>query len=72
MPMEPASDLLAVRRHKLDALRAAGVAPFGEKFEVKGSIGDVVAAFSEGQGHPAPAHSRCPGCARPAGHLIIS
>ena len=49
MPMEPASDLLAVRRHKLDALRAQGVAPFGEKFEVKGSIGDLVAAFSEGE-----------------------
>jgi lysyl-tRNA synthetase class 2 len=47
--MEPASDLLAVRRQKLDALRAAGVAPFGRKFEVEGRIEDVLAAFSEGR-----------------------
>jgi lysyl-tRNA synthetase class 2 len=47
--MEPASDLLAVRRQKLDALRAAGVAPFGTKFEVEGRMEDVVAAFSEGR-----------------------
>ena len=47
--MEPASDLLAVRRQKLDALRAAGVAPFGRKFEVEGRIEDVLAAFSEGK-----------------------
>ena len=49
IPMEPASDLLAVRRQKLDALRAAGVAPFGRKFEVEGRIEDVLAAFSEGK-----------------------
>jgi lysyl-tRNA synthetase class 2 len=54
--MEPASELLAVRRHKLDALRAHGVSPFGEKFEVKGPIENVVAAFSEGQ--PARAAGR--------------
>ena len=34
--MEPGSDLIAVRRQKLDVLRAAGVAPFGGKFEVDG------------------------------------
>ena len=49
IPMEPASDLLAVRRQKLDALRAAGVAPFGTKFEVGGRIEDVLAAFGEGK-----------------------
>jgi lysyl-tRNA synthetase class 2 len=47
--MEPSSDLIAIRRQKLDALRAAGVAPFGEKFEVDGRIEDVVAAFREGR-----------------------
>ena len=47
--MEPASDLLAVRRQKLDALRAAGVAPYGRKFEVEGRIEEVLAAFSEGK-----------------------
>ena len=49
MPMEPASDLLAVRRKKLDALRAEGVAPFGGRFDVDGAIEDIVAAFSEGK-----------------------
>ena len=47
--MESGSDLIAVRRQKLDALRAAGVAPFGGKFEVDGQIQDVVAAFGEGK-----------------------
>ena len=47
--MEPASDLLAVRRQKLDALRAAGVAPFGRKFEVDGRIEDLLADFNEGK-----------------------
>jgi len=46
--MEPAADLLAVRRQKLDALRAAGVAPFGRKFEVE-PIRNVIAEFSEGK-----------------------
>jgi lysyl-tRNA synthetase, class II len=47
--MEPGSDLIAVRRQKLEALRAAGVAPFGGRFEVDGQIADVVAAFAEGK-----------------------
>lgn len=47
--MESGSDLIAVRRQKLDALRAAGVAPFGGKFGVDGQIQDVVAAFGEGK-----------------------
>ena len=47
--MEPASDLLAVRRQKLDALRAAGVAPFGRKFEVEGRIEEVLETFKEGK-----------------------
>jgi len=40
-------DLLAVRRQKLDALRAAGHDPFGGPFDVAGTIGDVRAAFAE-------------------------
>ena len=35
--MDPASDLLAVRRHKLDALRAQAVGPYGQRFDVEGS-----------------------------------
>ena len=46
--MEPISDLLAVRRQKLEALRAAGVQPFGQKFSTDGRIADVRAAFKEG------------------------
>jgi len=46
--MEPISDLLAVRRQKLEALRAAGVQPFGQKFSTDGRVADVRAAFVEG------------------------
>jgi len=45
--MESISDLLAIRRQKLDALRAAGVAPFGQRFDVDGTVADVVAGFEE-------------------------
>ncbi len=47
--MDPASDLLAFRRHKLEALRAHGVTPYGQKFEVDGTIENVLSAFREGQ-----------------------
>ncbi len=44
------SDLLAIRRRKLDQLYALGVDPFGrEPFEVTGSIGATRDAFAEGQ-----------------------
>ena len=46
--MEPISELLAIRRQKLEALRAAGVNPFGGRFETDGKIGEVRAAFAEG------------------------
>ena len=49
MSMDPASDLLAFRRHKLEALRAHGVTPYGQKFEVDGTIENVLSAFREGQ-----------------------
>jgi lysyl-tRNA synthetase class 2 len=49
MMMEHDSDLLTVRRQKLDALRAQGVSPFGGKYEVKASIEKVAAGFNEGQ-----------------------
>ena len=50
-PEDAASEshrLLAARRQKLDALRAAGVAPFGARFDVDGSVGQVRARFAEG------------------------
>ena len=40
--------LLAARRQKLDALRAAGIAPFGARFDVDGSVGQVRERFAEG------------------------
>jgi len=48
--MEPTdlSELLAIRRQKLDAIRAAGVDPFGHGFETDGAITEVRAKFSEG------------------------
>ena len=49
-PLPPtASDLLARRREKAAALVAAGIAPFGGRFEVDGSVADVRAAFAEGK-----------------------
>lgn len=40
--------LLSVRRQKLDALRAKGVAPFGGRFLTTGSVHEVRTAFAEG------------------------
>lgn len=48
MDNEPAGDLLAIRRTKLDALRAQGANPFGGRFDVPGSIATVREAFLEG------------------------
>lgn len=41
-------DLLAQRRQSLDAVRAAGVDPFGGRFPAHGTIAEVRAAFQEG------------------------
>lgn len=46
--MEEMSELLAIRRQKLDALVAAGVDPFGRGFETEGAIADVRTKFAEG------------------------
>lgn len=46
--MDSISELLAVRRQKLEALRAAGVEPFGQRFDSDGAVGTIRAAFSEG------------------------
>jgi len=43
------NELLAIRRQKLDALRASGVDPFGASFETTGAPGEIRAAFAEGQ-----------------------
>ena len=43
------NELLAIRRQKLDALRASGIDPFGSGFETTGAPGEIRAAFAEGQ-----------------------
>jgi lysyl-tRNA synthetase, class II len=47
--MEEENDLIALRRKKLDALRARGVEPFGAVFEPDGSIAELRGKFREGE-----------------------
>src|SRR2546430_3125604 len=46
--MDEESDLIALRRQKLEALRARGVAPFGGGFDISGTIAEVREKFAEG------------------------
>ena len=46
--MDEENELVALRRQKLDALRAKGVEPFGTGFEPGGSIAEVREKFQEG------------------------
>jgi lysyl-tRNA synthetase class 2 len=43
------NELLAIRRQKLESLRAAGHSPFGAAFEITGTPGAIRASFAEGQ-----------------------
>jgi lysyl-tRNA synthetase, class II len=47
--MDEENELIALRRKKLDALRAKGVEPFGAGFEVAGSIVEVREKFKDGE-----------------------
>jgi len=47
--MDEENELIALRRKKLEALRAKGIQPFGDGFEVTGSIADVREKFKEGE-----------------------
>jgi lysyl-tRNA synthetase class 2 len=47
--MDEENELIALRRKKLDALRAKGVEPFGAGFDVTGSIAEVREKFKEGE-----------------------
>jgi lysyl-tRNA synthetase class 2 len=47
--MEKENELIALRRKKLDALRAKGIEPFSADFEVSGSIAEVREQFKEGE-----------------------
>src|SRR5450432_2503299 len=49
--MEPdhsLNDLVAVRRQKLQSLRDKGVEPFGGRFDVSGTVVEILARFAEG------------------------
>ncbi len=46
--MEEENELIALRRKKLETLRAKGIEPFGASFDVTGSIAEVRAQFKEG------------------------
>jgi lysyl-tRNA synthetase class 2 len=46
--MEPDNELIALRREKLEKLRAKGIEPFGAAFETSGSIAEVRKKFKEG------------------------
>jgi lysyl-tRNA synthetase, class II len=47
--VEEENDLIALRRKKLETLRAKGIEPFGESFDITGSIAEVRAQFKEGE-----------------------
>jgi lysyl-tRNA synthetase, class II len=47
--MDEENELIALRRKKLDALRAKGVEPFGGGLEVTGSIAEVREKFRQGE-----------------------
>jgi len=47
--MDEENELIALRRKKLEVLRAKGIDPFGGVFEVTGSIAEVRNKFKEGQ-----------------------
>ena len=47
--MDEENELIALRRKKLDALRAKGIEPFGGGFEVTGSIAEVREKFKDAE-----------------------
>src|ERR1041385_5638423 len=47
--MEEDNELIALRRKKLETLRARGIEPFGTAFDVSGSIAEVRERFKEGE-----------------------
>src|SRR6266516_4544745 len=48
-PMDEENELIALRRKKLDALRAQGIEPFGAAFEPDGTIAEVREKFADGE-----------------------
>ena len=48
-PETSQNELFAIRRAKLEAIRALGVDPFGGRFETSGTVAEVRGRFAEGQ-----------------------
>lgn len=48
MENTPLSELIAIRRQKLEALRAQGIDPFGAAFETTGTVSEIITHFKEG------------------------
>src|SRR5919204_6125091 len=46
--MEDENQLIALRREKMEALKASGINPFGRGFETSGTIAEVREKFAEG------------------------
>ncbi len=46
--MDDENELIALRRQKVEAIRALGAAPFGNAFETTGNIAEVCEKFAEG------------------------
>jgi lysyl-tRNA synthetase class 2 len=47
--MDEENELIALRRKKLETLRARGVEPFGKSFETSGNISEIREKFGEGE-----------------------
>jgi lysyl-tRNA synthetase class 2 len=47
-PPESQNELFALRRAKIEAIRALGIDPFGGRFDTTGSIADIRSRFAEG------------------------
>jgi lysyl-tRNA synthetase class 2 len=47
--MDEENELIALRRQKLETLRARGVEPFGKSFETSGNISEIREQFKEGE-----------------------
>ena len=46
--MAEENELITLRRQKMEALRARGIAPFGDSFETSGTIAEVREKFIDG------------------------
>jgi lysyl-tRNA synthetase class 2 len=68
--VEELSQVLRIRREKLDALREKGIEPFPHAFDAKDSAASAVAAFEEAEGQGALGDGGHASCARLAGRVV--